>query len=54
VVAGLFDAAKRDFRKLFNWVAFIFNWDDIKNTATAFRQKIERLIENGKRSCSAS
>ncbi|GBE85635.1 predicted protein [Sparassis crispa] len=48
LVSALFGKFKCGFNKLLNWLGYIFNWDDIKQTAAAFRQKFVALIENGK------
>ncbi|EED78240.1 predicted protein [Postia placenta Mad-698-R] len=48
LVKSVFDAVKCTFQKLFNWLAFLLNWDDIKNTAAGFRQKMLTFVENAK------
>ncbi|KAF8803102.1 hypothetical protein BYT27DRAFT_6743633 [Phlegmacium glaucopus] len=46
VIADMFRSVKVASEKIFNWLAYIFAWDDIKATAVAFREVLDTQISN--------
>lgn len=46
-VSSVFEQVKVFFKDLFEWLAFILNWDDMKHTAESFKQLLRGFQQDG-------
>lgn len=48
LIQSIFNAIKVGFQKVFNWLASLFNWDEIKHTQTMIKEKFTESLNRAK------